>query len=164
MSYPPPPPPLQFPPPKPRGRRRGCLAAAGILGGLILVIIIIAVAVAAISSGGKSGHPAAVGTTPAPAVATSQAPAAPNPSGTYSGSCDYTLSTSLYGADHLIGEVDVVNNGNIGTKDRVRITWPQEGYSPVAATRNVKTTPGQHLAVRFHLPASQTVISQLQSW
>jgi len=93
-------------------------------------------------------------------------PPAPHPDGTYSGSCDYTLSNSLSesNAGTLVGEVDLVNTGNVTTHVKVRITWPQEGFAPIAMTRVVKTRPGQHLAVRFHTTASQSVISQLQSW
>jgi hypothetical protein len=106
-------------------------------------------------------------TTPAvTAPPVSAPPAAPNPEGKYQGSCDYTLSSNIYGKDHLIGEIDIHNTGNIGTIDHVRITWPQEGYAPIVATRTVRTKPGEHLAVRFHIPVSSSgnVITQLQSW
>lgn len=103
-------------------------------------------------------------------AAQSQSPAPqPSPNGTYTGSCDYTLSVNPYRNDHLIGEIDLVNTGNIGTIDKVVITWPQEGYPPIRATRTVHLAYGQRLAVRFHISAGSTasnsqVIPLLQSW
>ena len=92
----------------------------------------------------------------------------PSPDGKYTGSCDYTLSSNFSGTgyDHLIGEIDLHNTGNVGTVVNVRITWPQEGYAPIEAKRTVKTKPGEHLAVRFHIPVatSGNVITLLQSW
>ena len=59
------------------------------------------------------------------------------------------LTNNIYGNDHLIGEVDLTNTGNIGTVVRVRITWPQEGYAPITARKTVRTKPGTttHTAV-----------------
>lgn len=119
----------------------------------------------------NTAHQDAASTT-APAAAATTAPPpptpapAPSPNGSYTGSCDYTLTSSLYGNDHLIGEVDLHNTGNIGTVVRVKITWPQEGYSPIAARKTVRTRAGATVAVRFHVPVSNTgnVIDQLQSW
>ncbi len=100
-------------------------------------------------------------------VSTYTAPApVPSPDGTYSGSCDYTLtsdfSSSISG--HLIGEIDLENTGNVGTIDRVRITWPQEGFPPIVATRTVRTPAGASKTVRFHVAASSNMIDELQSW
>jgi hypothetical protein len=94
------------------------------------------------------------------------APAVPEPDGTYSGSCDYTLSddftSSISGT--LTGEIDIKNTGNVGSIIRARITWPQEGYIPVAAHRTVHVRYGSSKTVRFHLPATSNVIDNLQSW
>ena len=134
-----------------------------------IVIITGALALAALAACGpnqthaQSGQsPKAFDTTP---VTFTPAPT-PSPNGTFTGSCDYTLSSDIYGNDHLIGEIDLHNNGNIGTVVKVRITWPQEGYAPIEAKRTVKTKPGEHLAVRFHIavPSTGNVITQLQSW
>jgi len=99
-----------------------------------------------------------------PATTAPAPPPAPNPDGTFEGSCDYTLSDSLYGTDYLVGEVDLANTGNIGTVVKVKISWPQLGYSPITATKTVRTHPGQHKPVRFHLPAEGNTIDLLQSW
>src|SRR5579871_5633780 len=79
--------------------------------GVFVVLVIVGAAVGSPKSTGSSGTNDAAVSTTAPAVsATGAAPApapAPSPDGKYSGSCDYTLSTALYGNDHLIGEVDL---------------------------------------------------------
>src|SRR5262249_29058452 len=80
------------------------------------------------------------------------------------GSCDYLLSNSIYGTDHLVGEVDLHNTGNVGTDVKVRITWPQEGQAPVARLKHVRTEPGSRSVVRFKVKASTAVIDSLQSW
>lgn len=117
------------------------------------------------STGASSAGPV---TTAAPAATTTTpaAPPTPNPDGTYTGSCDYTLSDSMSesNAGTLIGEIDLRNTGNIGTVTRARITWPQEGFAPITATRTVRVPAGATRTVRFHVPASQNVISELQSW
>lgn len=67
-------------------------------------------------------------------------------------------------AGTLTGEIDVNNTGNIGTVDKVKITWPQEGYGPIVMRRTVRVAAGASQAVSFHKNASQTVISNLQAW
>lgn len=138
-------------------------------GGLVLLLVLGGILTAAgvkTTTAGTSPQPAASHAASHPHT-TSAAPAAaaPNPSGTYNGSCDYTLGDDpVGGTARAIGEVDLHNNGNIGTKVHVRITWPQEGYAPITATRNLRTTPGERTAVRFHEPLPQTEIERLQSW
>ena len=96
--------------------------------------------------------------TPAPAPA-------PSPNGTYTGSCDYLLGNSpATGTAVAVGEIDLVNTGNIGTVDRVRITWPQEGYAPITAARTVRTAAGATRPVSFRYPLTYNQISALQSW
>lgn len=136
----------------------------------IIVLALIALAFAGCGSAGthsqgnnpQNNNPIVTTAPPVASVPT------PSPNGTYQGSCDYTLTTdySGNGYDHLIGEIDLINTGNIGAVDKVRITWPQEGYPPIVAKKTVRTTPGQHLAVRFHIAvaSSGNVITQLQSW
>lgn len=131
--------------------------------GLAVALVVIGIS-AALSKPQHHTHTTAAGqTTPAytpPPVPT------PSPNGTYVGSCDYLLSSSLYGKDHLIGEVDLHNTGNIGTVVRVKITWPQEGQKPIARFKTVRTNPGAHVVVRFKVAVSSTsnVITSLQSW
>jgi hypothetical protein len=135
-------------------------------------VVVLAIAIAASFPGTKTGtspasQPTAYSscyphcnqpTAPAAPVA-----ATPDPSGTYRGSCDYTLGAS-FGTYHLVGEVDLHNDGNIGTKDHVVITWPQEGAQPVKASRNVRSDPGGRSVVRFKVAANSSVIESLQSW
>jgi hypothetical protein len=93
----------------------------------------------------------------------------PSPDGTYTGSCDYILAGSTAANSYLVGEVDLTNTGNIGTVNRVRMTWPQEGSPPVAAHHTVRVAAGASKVVRFHvsagsIDAGSPVIDQLQSW
>lgn len=149
--------------------------STGILGivALFVVIGVIGAALGSPSTGtpaavGSSSPQASPGSTQAASGSTSPAPqASPNPDASYQGSCDYTLSSSIYGNDHLIGEVDQDNTGNIGVVVRVRITWPQEGAPPITARKTVQLPYGaSNKPVRFHVPVASggNVINQLQSW
>jgi hypothetical protein len=133
-------------------------------------IVLVALLGAACASQGSVTENRATGNTlaapnPPPTPSTAPAPA-PSPDGTYSGSCDYTLSNAIYGNDHLTGEVDLKNTGNIGTVNRVRISWPQEGYAPIVAHKTVRVPAGGSKVVRFHVPVASmgNVITNLQSW
>lgn len=129
-----------------------------------------ALALAGCASAHNSASPA--GHTPSALVpstpATSAAPT-PDPKGTYTGSCNYTLASNPSGTDWLTGEVDLTNTGNIGTVVRVVIKWPQEGFAPIRAERTVHTAAGATKAVSFHVSAgsidgNSNVISNLQAW
>jgi hypothetical protein len=140
---------------------------AGAIIGVIVLLIVIGVAIGAGKTAGTpvAGHttsaqPAAQTTTAAP----TPTEVAPNPSGTYRGSCDYTLPDNFPGKYHLVGEVDLHNDGNIGTTDHVVISWPQEGAQPVTASKNVRSDAGARSVVRFRMTVSQSVIDSLQSW
>ncbi len=165
--------PNYIPPPAPVPPARKRWTAGRILA--LLAAVIVMLFVAAITLGGQSkphAHPGSneppgtvltnpgQGTSAPPPVA-----AAPDPKGTYQGSCDYTLGSDPVGGTAVaIGEVDLNNTGNIGTVDHVRITWPQEGYAPLVETRVVRNKAGNNLAVRFHRPINQDEIDRLQSW
>jgi hypothetical protein len=151
-------------------RRHKILTALGVTAALITVT-----GVAGALAGGAGGHPVqaaqsqpSAATAPAtPTAAAAAAPApAPSPHGTYQGSCDYTLTSSLYGNDHLVGEIDLTNTGNTGVIVKTRITWPQEGALPVTARKTVRLPFGASKPVRFSVPVSNTssVIDLLQSW
>jgi hypothetical protein len=170
MSYPYQPQPQPMPPmaapPKRRHRARntfivlGVLAVLGIIGG--------------VASGGGSPAPsdgglnAAIASANASVQATQPAPsAAPSPDGTYTGSCSYTLGDNPAGNPGTAvatGEVDVVNTGNIGTTDTVTITWPQEGYAPLAMHTVVDVAAGATLAVPFHMPLTSGQLDNLQAY
>jgi hypothetical protein len=169
MSYQPPPQPGYQPPdhPAPRRARHRGRTAAIILGAFVAAFIAIVAIGAALTAKPEHHGAASPVTSAAPAATTTTpaAPATPNPDGTYTGSCDYSLgSDPVGGTARAIGEIDLVNTGNVGTVVAVRITWPQEGYGPLVMTRTVRTTPGQHKAVRFHRPLPQNQIDLLQSW
>ena len=160
MTYSPPLVP-QTPQHKRHGVRNGCLIGGGIVAVALAVVIGIG---AALSGGSKpAGHPAATSTTSAPVAPVSAAPPVTNPKGTYNGSCNYNLGNngSTYTAT---GDIQMHNTGNVGIVVRMKITWPQQGYAPLAMTRTVKLATGQHRDVQFHRPLSYTQISNLQSW
>jgi len=163
MSYPVPPLPSQNPPPKRHhGVRNGCLISGGIVVAALAVIIGVSAALSSGGSGGSTaGHPAATSTTTAAPV--TAAPPVTNPEGKYNGSCNYNLGNngSTYTAT---GDIQMHNTGNVGIVVRMKITWPQQGYAPLAMTRTVKLATGQSKDVQFHRPLSYTQISNLQSW
>jgi hypothetical protein len=92
----------------------------------------------------------------------------PSPDGTYTGTCDYELSTDFdnyetHAAD-LNGEVDVENTGNVGIVIKVAIAWPQLGHAPIAMHKTVKVPYGKTVTARFTQPIGQSEIDRLQSW
>lgn len=112
---------------------------------------------AAQSSNGWQG----LGYSPTPA------PPAPSPDGTYVGACDYTLNSNWNGygpAATATGDMEVHNTGNIGTVDRLRITWPQQGYNPLVMHRTIRLAAGASRDIQFHMPLSENQISNLQNW
>lgn len=122
-------------------------------------------AVAGIAAAGCASPPS---TSPVGHTSATHQPATPagppnaDPSGTATGSCDYTLGYP--GLNHLVGEVDERNTGNVGIRVRVTITWPQEGTRPVRVHRTVKVAKGAMVVARFRKAVDGTVIDQLQSW
>jgi hypothetical protein len=110
------------------------------LGALVVILIVVGI-IGAVAGRGKTADVHVNSTPPAaaPVVTTPPAPAAaPNPQGNYNGSCDYTLGNSpATGTATLVGEVDLTNNGNIGTIVKVRMTWPQEGYPPITVRKTI---------------------------
>lgn len=90
---------------------------------------------------------------------------APSPNGTYQGSCAYTLGNNPAGGTAVAtGDVQVTNTGNIGTVVRVKITWPQQGYAPLAMTKRIRLAAGGSQDVQFHRPLTYDQISNLQNW
>jgi hypothetical protein len=84
--------------------------------------------------------------TRAPATTTSQQPA---------GSPGTAVAT---------GYIQLTSTGNIGTIDRVTITWPQQGYSPLAMTKRIHFTVGATRDIQFHMPLTSDQITNLQNW
>ncbi|SRR6266851_695033 len=158
--------PAELPPSAPPGRHHPWLAGLAIGTGFMLVVAgsLLAGTLLASSPPQKAGHPpAARATTPASAAA--PAPAVPDPKGTYTGSCAYTLGDNPAGGTAMAtAEVDLVNTGNIGTTDRVTISWPQLGYAPITATRTVNSAAGASTPVPFSRPLSSTELDNLQNY
>jgi hypothetical protein len=137
-------------------------------------IVITAAALAALTLAGCASTGAThKAVTAAPATSAvpatpAAAPAAPNPDGTFQGSCDYSLNDNIDFSSNiegkLLGEVELRNTGNIGTVERVRITWPQFGLPPVVRTRVVHVASGDSRTVQFHVPATSDMIGSLQDW
>jgi hypothetical protein len=48
--------------------------------------------------------------------------------------------------------IQLTNTGNIGTVDRVTITWPQQGYSPLAMNKRIHLTVCATRDIQFHMP------------
>lgn len=89
----------------------------------------------------------------------------PSPDGTFQGACDYTLgSDPVNGTAVATGDVTVTNTGNIGTIDKVSISWPQQGYSPLTMTKTVRVPVGGENDVQFHMPLTSTQLDNLQNW
>jgi hypothetical protein len=155
------------PTPAPPRRKRHVLRwiAAGIAGFTVLVI-----AIAAAAGGGKTTPaaqftPARTISAPAATTTAPAAPAVPSPAGKATGSCDYSLADTVTGTDYLTAEVDLDNTGNVGTVVKVTVSWPQEGFEPITATKTARVPYGASgQPVRFHVAASTDVISRLQSW
>ncbi len=137
---------------------------AAVLGGIVILIIAIGVI-----AGSTKTSTATTGRT-APAASPSvydplPTPPVTDPKGTYSGSCNYTLgSDPVGGTARATGDITIRNTGNVGIVEYLKITWPQQGYAPLAMTRTVKLATGGSQDVPFHRPLSQTELDNLQNW
>ena len=94
--------------------------------------------------------------------ASAQPAPAPSPNGTYSGSCDVSLSSSITGQNYLTGEIDVHNTGNIGTVNRVRISWPLQGFAPIVKSKTVRVRAGVTRRVEFRAAVDESQVGQFQ--
>lgn len=89
----------------------------------------------------------------------------PSTSGTYEGACAYTLGDNPSGGTAVAtGDIDVTNTGNIGEVIKLKITWPQQGYSPLADTKTVRLAKGQEQDVQFNHPLTGGQLDNLQNW
>ena len=168
-------PPPYIPPKKKRHVMRWVLIGAGVL-------LVGGIAAGAAGSGGTKQHAAplahtssakAAPSTPPPDISTESGvnptpEVFPSPDGTFQGSCDYELVFDTFnGHDHmgdLNGEVDLENTGNVGTVEKVTISWPQLGHAPIKLSKTVKIGYGQSKTVQFTRPATTSEIDRLQSY
>jgi hypothetical protein len=160
-----PPRPYQQPPQGPGRKRHTARNVLLIVSGALAVLIVAGVVGTALSGGHKSpgsaaGTPAKV--TTAPSSSAPPPPPTPNPAGTITGSCDVSLSSSLYGQNYLTAEVNADNTGNIGTTVRVHVSWPLQGFAPITQTRTVRVAAGATSQVEFHAAVSQDQVSEFQ--
>jgi len=151
-------------PAQPRKRPKAGRLIAEIVGGVVVLLLGVA-----IGSSGKNTPSSPPDAASSQAAATSAPPAptsvTPSPNGTYQGSCNYTLGNNPVGGTAVAtGDVEVTNTGNIGTIDRVKITWPQQGYAPLAMTKRIRLSAGGNQDVQFHMPLTSDQISNLQNW
>lgn len=155
--------PYQQSPQGPGRKRHTARNVLLIVGGAMAVLIVIGAVASA--GGGRHKTPASVAgaaskvTTAPPSPAP---PPAPSPAGNISGSCDVSLSTSLYGQDYLTAQVSADNTGNIGTIVRVKVSWPLQGFAPITRTRTVRVAAGATSQVEFHAAVSVDQVSEFQ--
>jgi hypothetical protein len=148
-------------PPTPPGKKRHwvrwTLAGAG---ATVLAFTVIGIAI----GGSTTGTPTVQPSSSAPAVAAPVVAPVPtaSPDGTYSGTCDVSLSSSLYGQDYLTADVTLTNTGNVGTHVAARASWGQQGFEPIHMTRIVKVAAGGSRTVHFHYAATTEQISRFQ--
>jgi hypothetical protein len=139
-----------------------------IIAGLVVLVLFGAV-VAIGATVGKGNQPRQAGAAPpqattAPAVSATTAPPAPapNPKGTITGSCDVSLSDSIYGQNYLTASVTANNTGNIGTIVRIKVAWPLQGFPAITKVKRVHTAAGSTKQVQFRAPVTQQQVSQFQ--
>lgn len=155
---------------RPRRRRGGFFRTlfGRVLAIVIAFIVIVVIIAVAASSGSKPAKPiAAASSSPASTApaATQPAVAVPSPHGTFQGSCDYTLGDSpSTGTAEAIGDINAVNDGNVGIVVKLTITWPQEGYAPLSQSETVRIGYGGQQDVQFHRPLTGTELDRLQSY
>lgn len=133
-----------------------------------IISALVSVAGCTNSSVGTNNAGAVTKSTTSPKPAPPPPAPAPSPSagGTYQGACDYTLNDNFQSsvAAWATGDVEVNNTGNIGTVNRVRITWPQQGFNPLVMVKTVRVGAGGSRDVQFHMALGQQQISNLQNW
>ncbi|HVT97918.1 MAG TPA: hypothetical protein VHE33_10440 [Acidobacteriaceae bacterium] len=89
----------------------------------------------------------------------------PSTSGTYEGACAYTLGDNPAGGTAVAtGDIDVTNTGNIGEVIKLKISWPQQGFSPLTRTSTVRLAKGQEQDVQFNHPLTSDQLDNLQNW
>ncbi len=133
----------------------GVLVAMGVVGAII----------SPPKSSSASANVAAVSTTAPAASTTSSAPApapVPSPSGNITGSCDVSLSDSIYGQNYLTASVTATNTGNIGTIVRIKVAWPLQGFAPITKVKRAHTAAGSTNQVQFRAPVTVQQVSQFQ--
>jgi hypothetical protein len=157
--------PYQRPSPGPGRRRHTARNVLLIMAGAMVMLIVLSAIGAALSNGHKPPHSTA-GTaatvSAAPTTSAPPPPPTPNPAGTITGSCDVSLSSSLYGQNYLTAQANADNTGNIGTIVRVRVSWPLQGFAPITQTRTVRVAAGATSQVEFHAAVTQDQVSEFQ--
>lgn len=90
----------------------------------------------------------------------------PEPSGTFTHSCDYILGdfTSYTSTGfRFVADAQLHNDGNIGTVNKVDAVWFQAGGGKVTLSKSVKVAPGKRARVGFTKPVGQDEIDLIQA-
>jgi hypothetical protein len=158
-------------PQQPPKKRRNGRTIALVIGGVFVVLIGLGIVGAALGGSKKPAAASSGGGNPAASSQTTSTPPPPapaaSPDGTYQGACDYTLGDDPAGSPGTAvatGDIQVTNTGNIGTVDRLRITWPQQGYSPLVMHKTIRLAAGASEDVQFHRHLTSTELDNLQNW
>lgn len=168
-------------PPAARKKRRWVRRVLFGIIGLVVLFAVIGIIGAVVSPRGTSSSlrprqsaapasPAARATSTSSGQPATPAAPVPSPDGTAQGSCSYTLGMDASNTDWLTAEVDLTNTGNVSERVKVTVDWPQQGFSPVRASKTVSLpyqASGQ--PVEFHVFAGSdnspsNIIDNLQNW
>lgn len=90
-------------------------------------------------------------------------PPTPDPDARYSQTCDYLLSSDIYGDNHLIGSSKVNNTGNVGVVAEVTFKWFQAGGAAIVEKDTLRIPYNGHKTAKANIPADMDVISRLQA-
>lgn len=82
--------------------------------------------------------------------------------GGFGAGCDVDLSSSLYGPNFLTAQVNAHNTGNIGIINRIRVSWPLQGFAPIVAFKTVRIRPGHTRQVEFNVQVTESQVGNFQ--
>jgi len=88
---------------------------------------------------------------------------APDPDGTYEGTCDYLLGDGGAEGYRFIADAKMVNTGNIGTVNDIKAVWYLGGGGKIVKEKTVRTNANTTKRVGFDFPASSDDIDRHQS-
>lgn len=148
--------------------KKAILITLAAIGGVFVLLTIIGLVIGGskTTNATTAASHSTAATQPAVSPATTApAPPATHPKGSYNGSCNYTLGSDPVGGTAMAtGDIQIHNTGNVGTVDRLRITWPQQGYAPLSMSKTVKLGTGASRDIQFHRSLTQTELDNLQNW
>jgi hypothetical protein len=142
--------------------------------GVLAAALVAAASLGACASSDNNDSKAEDATAPASAEPTSPTPTPtelpdvvmPDPSGTFTHSCDYVLGdfTSHTSTGYrFVADAQLHNDGNIGTVNKVDAVWFLSGGRKVNMSKTVKVQPGRRARVGFTKPVGSDEIDLHQS-